>query len=375
MDEESIRTFLSSLDLPSIGENQNNTINSRINGEELEAAIKKLKSNKAPGSDGFPSEWYRVFRNELSPMLLASFNETLKKGKIPPSWKEAIITVIPKEGKDSERCENYRPISILNSDYKIYTTILSKRLETFMVELIDEDQSGFIKGRQTQDNIRRTLHIIEELQREGESALLISLDAEKAFDSVSWRFLYLCLERLGFNTESINTIKTLYQDPRARIKINGSLTNWFKLERSTRQGCCLSPTLFAIFIEPLAQAIRQEENIEGVRLKVREHKIGLFADDVLIYLKRPNTDLPTLMKLLEDYNYLSGYKLNVAKTQVLSINYSPSQVIQQTYKFRWKAKTIKYLGMNIPDSLSKVFEYNYRVLNQEIQRDIERCEK
>jgi len=127
--------------------------------------------------------------------------------------------VIPKEGKDKEFCENYRPISILNCDYKIYTTILAKRLETFMTELIDDDQCGFINGRQTQDNIRRTLHIIEEVQKKGESALLLSLDAEKAFDSVSWKFLYLTLERFGFDTDSVNIIKTLYQDPRPRLEL------------------------------------------------------------------------------------------------------------------------------------------------------------
>lgn len=170
-----------------------------------------------------------------------------------------------------------------------------------MTELISEDQLGFIKGHQTQDTIRRTLHIIDEVQKRGESALLLSLDAEKAFDGVSWKFLYLCLEKFGFNTDSVNVIKTLYQDPKARIKINGNLTNWFKLERSTRQGCCLSPTLFAIFIEPLAQAIRENENIAGKEMKGTEPKIGLFADDILISLKHPDVCLPKLMKRLDSF--------------------------------------------------------------------------
>ena len=128
---------------------------------------------------------------------------------------------------------------------------------------------------------------------------------KKAFDSVNWAFLYKVLEKIGFNEESVNCIRSVYQELMARIRINGSLTNQFNLERGRRQGCCLSPSLFVLFVEPLAQMIRQEGEIKGV-FGQEEHKI-------LIFLKQPNESFPKIMELLENYGIYSGYKINVKK--------------------------------------------------------------
>ena len=241
-----------------------------------------------------------------------------------------------------------------------------------LTELIEEDQTGFIKGRQTHDNIRRALHIVDQAQKEKQSTILVSIDAEKAFDLVNWEFLYKVLERFGFNNKSIQCIKTLYHQPTARIKINGNLTDKFSIQRSTRQGCCLSPTLFALFIEPLAQAVRQNEELKGVIVNGKEHKIGLFADDVVAFLEQPNKSLPALMKQLEMYGHLSGYKVNVSKTQILALNYTPPKEIQEAFHLNWNLKKIKYLGITITKGLSKLYKANYNMISQEIQKDTER---
>lgn len=131
----------------------------------LPTDISTLKASKSPDGDGFLEEWYRNFKKELTPLLISSFNWTLKEAQLSPSWNNALISLIPKDGKDRECCRNYHPISLLSVDYKIYTYIIAKRHRNFMIEFIDEDQPGFITGRQTQDDIRRSLHIIITIQR------------------------------------------------------------------------------------------------------------------------------------------------------------------------------------------------------------------
>lgn len=371
-EEQNIKTFLNSLNLPILNEQQNKELTAKITEEELDKAISRLKTNKSPGPDGFSSEWYKVFRTELKPYLLHIFNKALKEGKIPPTWKEATITVIPKDGKDQLECGSFRPISILNIDYKLYTSILARRVEKVLPQLIHTDQTGFVPQRQTHDNIRRSLHVLSHIQEHKLQALLISLDAEKAFDSVSWEFLYLVLEKFGFHKNFVNAINSLYNNPTARVKINGHLSKIIKLERGTRQGCGMSPLLFALFIEPLAQWIRQTDNIKGINIDKDKHKVALYADDILVYLTEPTKSLPELFKLLEQYGKYAGYKLNIQKTQTLKLNYNPPIELKKRFHMKWDQEAIKYLGILLPKDITTTKKINYDPLINKLKTDIAR---
>lgn len=299
VDVSQINSFLDELILPTLTEEQNQFLVSEITESELMQTINRLKTNKSLGSDGYPAEWYKAFKKELLPMLLTTYNWALKKAETPPTWREAIVSLLPKEGKDRTECGSYRPISILNVDYRIYASIMAKRMEELLPNLIHNNQTGFIHKRQTQDNIRRTLHIMEYIQQHKEKTMILSLDAEKAFDSISWQYLYKVLSKFGFSEILINSIKALYRHPTARLKINGHLTKPFTLEREVRQGCPWCPLLFALFLEPLAQHNRQNDKIIGIYINGKKHKVSCYADDVVLYLKNPETSLPEAMNLLE----------------------------------------------------------------------------
>lgn len=127
---------------------------------------------------------------------------------------------------------------------------------------------------------------------------MLSLDAEKAFDRVEWEYLFDTLCRFGLGTGFINWIYLLYRSPTARVRVNGSLSDIIPLSRGTRQGCPLSPLLFAIALEPLAETIRHHKNVSGVTLGNTEHRISLYADDVLLFITNPENSIPNLTQSL-----------------------------------------------------------------------------
>ena len=146
---------------------------------------------------------------------------------------------------------------------------IGKMFRGLVPNLIDMDQTRFVKNRQTQDNIRWALHLINNLKRNTESEIII-LDAKKALDLVRWAYLHLTLNRFGFDSEVIGSLKSLYCSPTGRIKINGNWSKIVSLERGCRQGCPLSP---ALFIEPLLQAFRVNGDVMGIPNGEDHHKV------------------------------------------------------------------------------------------------------
>ena len=257
--ETEIESFLDQITLSKLSEIAVQELDSPIIESEVRQAIVDSKCNKSPGPDGYNNEFYKKIIDTVSPILTQTYNSVLETGYLPPSWRDAYITVIHKEGKDPTDCSSYRPISLLNCDQKFLTSILSRRLNTCITQIVHPDQTGFIPGRYSGNNVRRLLNIMNHVKVGGEEAIILSLDAEKAFDRLSWKFLYQTLTRMGFGPNFIKWIRTLYSEPRAAIRVNGYTSDYFSLERGTRQGDPLSPALFAICMEPLAQIIRDNK--------------------------------------------------------------------------------------------------------------------
>ena len=270
--EDEIRSFLSSLSLPTLTEEQREFLDTPITVEEVVEVISSLPSGKSPGLDGFTAEFYKCYAAELAPLLLDMYNEAFETGTLPPTLMEAVITVVLKSGKNPTDCKNDRPISLLGYDEKVLSKLLSLRLNKVITLLGHPDQVGFIPKRSYADNIRRLINIMWATRNNDSPAAAISLDAEKAFDRVEWLYLFLALESFGFSNKFITWIRLLYTHPRAAVLTNGLISPWFELSRGTRQGDGISLGLFALPLEPLATSIRLEPAIPDFQIGQLVHK-------------------------------------------------------------------------------------------------------
>ena len=261
--------------------------------------------NKIPGSDGLPAEFYIVFWNDISDLFLNSINYAYRCGQLSVTQRRGIIKLIPKKDAEPDLIKNWRPISLLNCDYKIVAKAIANRFKQVIPNIINYDQSGFLKGRFIGENIRLIDGIIKYTAAKNIPGLLLFLDFEKAFDTVEWSFLPKTLQCYNFWQSAINW-KLFYHNTESCILNNGWSSNFFKLERGVRQGCPLSPYLFILCVEILAETIRQNKNIKGIKINEQEVKISQYADDTTLILDRSPASLTTSLQMLDFFSEISS---------------------------------------------------------------------
>ena len=212
--------------------------------------------------------------------------------------------------------------------------------------------------------MRQLLNILHTPSQHSCLEAVISLDAEKAFDRIERDYLFFALEKFGFGPNFISWIKLLYASPTASVLTNHLMSDHFKLHRGTRQGCPLSPLMFAVAIEPLAIALRQYDKIEGITRGGQMHKVSLYADDHLLFIINPDTTLPHVSSLLNTFGIISGYKLNLHKSEYFPLTLSPYPQIN--IPFRVVRDSFKYLGVTITWTYSKLFQANFTPLLEQL---------
>ena len=330
--------------------------------EELQTAIFKLKKGKAPGPDGVQNELFLLLDDDNIRLLLDFYNAIWEKGEVPADWKEAIVVSIYKgKGVDTDPA-NYRPISLLNSIYKVFASMLQSRLSAIHESHLRQTQYGFRAGRSTQHPLFILRRVMEWSEMTSTTIHPLFLDWKQAFDSVDHNALIVGLRRFGVSDKALKIISSLYQDPtfyttsqfgdRARGGVGSGI----------RQGCPLSPYLFIMLLTVIFEDVDWALLSDGIATNtwsVGKPVYDLeYADDTLL-LALTTTQLQAMLQALEEQAYLYGMSLNQTKTEILADpRKSPPKVKFRSGEAVPTTTLIKYLGSMI--TWEKPFEAAFK---------------
>ena len=349
---ENFQKFTQNLNIPKLSDDQQSYCEGDLTYQECLKALNSFKNNKSPGNDGLTAEFYKKFWPILGHLLVESLNTAYRLGKLSNSQRQALIRLIEKKDKDRRCMENWRPVSLLNVDYKIGSKALATRLEKVLPDIIHEDQCAYVKGRTIFDAITSIDDVMEYTKVYNKPGLLTTFDFKKAFDSISRKYLLAALRNFNFGNSIIRWIEVLYDDI---------------VECAVRQGDPLSPYLFIIALEILSIAIRQNKDIEGIQIGEGIIKHCAFADDLTTFVKNAKS-LRSLQNLLKTFGDISGLRLNKEKTEAYwlgSLHHSCENIGIEKIN-----KPIKILGVFFTYDKQKFQELNFENIIKSINKSI-----
>jgi len=313
---------------------------SRIDEEELRSTLHSCKDS-APGPDGIPYSIIGLLWSSFGKILCNAWNYSLEINELPPSHKISYLKLIPKAGKELTTLANWRPISLSNCDHKLITKTYATRLSDKIAERISKCQTAYLKGRIINENIRSMIASknLANLEEDAVGALM-SLDAKKAFDSVSHEYIEKCLKSFGCDS-FVKVFRLLYKDLVTDIIINGKITKGFKIKRGVKQGDSLSCIIFIMCMEPLLRNIESNPNIEPIKsreLDVTLPKAYGYADDINSTTKDGQDTIQAVFSEYERLSKQSGLVLNAEKTEIMRLGQNRAA---RMYEIRYMGKTIR----------------------------------
>ena len=288
-------------------------------------------------------------------------------GKMYLSTRHGIIALLEKLGKDFLNLASWKPLTLLNTDNKIFTKTLVRHMRVAQEELIHTTQTGFVKGSHMAEGIIKIMQILHHTEQNKEDALLVSFDFRKAFDTVEFETMIETLKAFNFGEKFIQMVSIIFDEPLVCAYNNGYWSEFFQPTRGCRQGCCYSPLIFTQTVELLSIGIRSSSEIKGIMIGEAEVKIGQFADDLWASLKATQNNLNQMLKELEKFSKFSGLIINPEKTAVLKLG--PFKDTDAKFytkkKLFWSPKAIKILGFHIyPDSIITYEENSIRLFDK-----------
>ena len=359
-DDYDLNEYLKNIEVPKLSDLQAQKLEGQITYSEASETLNKMKNNKSPGSDGFTVEFLKVFWKKLGHFIVRSINFGFLNKELSITQKQGIITCLPKGDKPRQFMKNWRPITLLNNIYKIASASIANRLKQILNKLISSDQTGFIQGRYIGENTRLIYDIMQYAEENDIPGLLLMIDFEKAFDSVSWTFMEKVFEYFNFGADIQKWIKVLHRKPISAVNQGGNLSEFFEIKNGCRQGDPIAPYIFVLCAEILAVRIRSNPYIKGIHIDNTPILISMYADDTTLILDGSKDSLVNSIQELKSFENISGLKMNLNKTQTVWIgNKKYSDLCYPEFNLHWGENSFNLLGIDFHVDLFKIPKLNY----------------
>ena len=246
-----------------LSDQQKNNLQVDLSEHQIETAISQMTKRKTPGPDGLSIEFYTLCWSIVKHEFICVLTEMFSSQSVEPQIKTGYLTLIHKKGHKNE-IANYRPISLLNYDLKIFTKCLTNRLKPLISDFTQKQQ--YVKpGKQISSATTLLIDLWWDVCTGETDAYFISTDFRKAFDSIDQRWLSRVLQKMNFPTNFMQIINSSNNNANVKVLINGFQTKNIPIQKGVRQGDPLSLYIFLLAVEPLVATINNNQKIEGLR--------------------------------------------------------------------------------------------------------------
>ncbi|WVZ85025.1 hypothetical protein U9M48_031988 [Paspalum notatum var. saurae] len=360
-------------DIPQVSELENNILTAQFSEEEVKKAIFSMEHNKAPGSDGFPAEFYQVFWENIKADLMAMFYDFYKVDLHLFSLNFGVITLLPK-CQEVVKIQQFRPICLLNVSFKIFTKVATKRINMVAQKVIQPSQTAFLPRRYILEGVTILHETIQELHKKKLNGVIFKVDFEKAYDNVKWPFLQQTLRMKGFSPLWCQWIQQFVSKGSVAVKVNNDVGRYCQTNKGLRQGDSLSPILFNLVVDMLAIFItRPKENgqVQGLVPRLVDGGLSIlqYADDTILFMEHNLEQAKNIKIILRAFEKLSGLKINFHKGELFCYGEAKDFVEHYSQIFGCGVGNLPFRYLGIPMNHERLSNKDWKQV-EELPKDI-----